>query len=257
MTPDLFRSPDSSTIPTCWPGSRAAALDWQPIGTARALYSRVAREAAPRAVSQVQALQNYGLVGDRHARPQSPRQLLIAGQVAYERFGLPAAALRENLLVDFSTEQLVSGDLLRIGREVVLWLTFHCEPCSLLERRCPGTLKALGTHRGMLARVLRGGTIAVGDEICRVRSSLPAMSNEWQARVLAVARSVPPDRYVVYRQLAELAGVPTAYCRAFPRVLSRLPGDVASRVRSGVMNGALSGRQWDGVELFQVGAHLA
>lgn len=228
---------------------------WQSIGSVQAAYSRVAKEAEPRQVMRVETIANYGIVGDRHACPHSPRQLLIAGDPGYERFGLVGTTLRENVRIDFSTADLRSGDLLRIGPEVVLWLTFHCEPCSLLERRNPGIVKNIGKHRGMLARVLRGGSFSLGDEISLARALLPAMSDDWQARVLGVACAVPAGHYIVYRQLAEMAGVANAYCRAFPRVLSRLPADVSSRVIGATS--ALPGPRWSGAELFDVTHHLS
>lgn len=235
--------------------SDTEAHEWQLVGTVRSLYTRLSKEPAPRPVSHFQALANFGIAGDKHASPNSPRQLLIADEVTYRRFQLPEAALRENLLVDFSTEHLRSGDLLRLGSEVVLWLTFHCEPCSLLERRCPGTIKSIGDHRGMLARVLCGGFVRTGDPIQISRSRIRAMCNDWQGRVLRVAGAVPPGQFIVYRQLAELAGVANAYCRAFPRVLSKLPVEVAARVRSGASAGM--GRQWDGAGFFDMHIHLS
>lgn len=195
---------------------------------------------------------NYGIIGDRHACPHSPRQLLVAGDAAYKRFGLPGATLRENVRIDFSTADLRSGDLLRLGPDVVLWLTFHCEPCSLLERRHPGTTTTIGKHRGMLARVLRGGLFGEGDEVFLARASLPAMSDDWQARVLGVACAVPAGHYIAYRQLAEMAGVANAYCRAFPKVLSRLPVDISSRIVGASRE--LPGPRWSGAEFFDVGA---
>lgn len=227
---------------------------WQPIGSVQTLYSRVAKETEPRRLLRVETLANYGIIGDRHACPHSPRQLLIAGDTAYARFGLPEATLRENVRIDFSTAGLRSGDLLRLGSEVMLWLTFHCEPCSLLERRHPGTVKTIGKHRGVLARVLRGGSVGVGDEVSLARDWLPAISDDWQARVLAVACAVPAGHYIVYQQLAEMAGVAKAYCRAFPKVLSRLPIDVASRVVGATST--LPGQRWDGAELFDVERHF-
>lgn len=227
---------------------------WQSVGSVQAMYSRVAKEPEPRRLTRVDTMANYGIVGDRHASPHSPRQLLIAGDAAYDRFGLQEATLRENLRVDFSTTDLRSGNLLRIGSDVVLWLTFHCEPCSLLERRHPGTVKTIGKHRGMLARVLRGGSFGVGDEVTLARASLPAISDDWQARVISVASAVPAGYYIVYRQLAEMAGVANTYCRAFPKVLSKLPVEVSSRV-VGAAN-ALPGPLWDGAELFDVSHHF-
>ncbi|MET1116656.1 MAG: MOSC domain-containing protein [Comamonas sp.] len=229
------------------------AARWQPLGSLESLHIRVGKEAAPRPVATAQAIAGFGLVGDRHASPRSPRQLLLAGSEAYQRWGLPALALRENLLVDFSTAQLSSGDLVRVGNEVILWMTFLCEPCSLLERRCPGTLKTIGAHRGMLARVVRAGTLRPGDEVAVCRARAPVFSADWQGRVLQVARAVPENFRISHRQLAELAGVHTAYCRAFPRVLSRLPAELAGRVGSEPTGMP----QWSGAELFDIEAlHL-
>lgn len=230
------------------------AANWQEIGVLQSLLIRALKEPAPRCVKQVQAIAGYGLVGDRHASPYSPRQLLLAGLNAYRQFDLPPAALRENLLIDFSVENLRSGDLLWIGSGVVLWITFHCEPCSLLERRCPGTLKSIGRRRGMLARVLHGGELREGDPVRSLRSSIPTLSDDWRERVLNVVRAIPPRHYITYRQLAELAGVATAYCRAFPRLLSQLPIDMVGRVRSGATTAAE--RKWDGAELFDVRGHF-
>ena len=228
--------------------------EWQQIGLLKSLYISVGKEPAPRLVKTTQAIADFGLEGDKHASPRSPRQLLLAGSNAYDRWCLPPTSLSENLLVDFSTEQLGSGDLLRIGNEVILWMTFLCEPCSRLERRCPGTLKAIGEDRGMLARVLRGGILSHGDAIAVRRSMAPVFSNDWKDRVLHVARAVPEGFRISYRQLAEMAGVPTAYCRAFPRVLSCLPVAVADRVRSDAnMTGAPT---WSGAGLFDLSADL-
>jgi hypothetical protein len=253
MTSGSLRDP-VQTRPTPPLRTESDSIAWRQVGSVLGLYTRATKESAPRRVAEVQAVANYGLVDDRYASPRSPRQLLIAGSAAYERFNLPPAALRENLLVDLSTEDLRSGDLLRVGPHVVLWMTFQCEPCGLLERRCPGTLKAISTQRGMLARVLRSGTMRNGDTVSLVRSAIPIMSNDWRARVLGVMRRVPPGQFILYRQLAELAGVASAYCRAFPRILSKLPADVASRAR-GAGNPIL-GQQWSGSELFDVGAHF-
>ena len=158
--------------------------------------------------------------------------------------------MRENLRIDFSTMDLRSGDLLRLGSNVMLWLTFHCGPCSLLDRRRPGTDKTIGRHRAMLARVLRGGSFGVYDEVSLAGAALLAMSEDWQARVLGVACAVPAGHYIFYRQLAQMAVVTDACCLAFPRILSRLPADVSSRaVRAA---NAPPTSLWSGAELFDV-----
>lgn len=243
-----MRDNDNFEPPATPPGA-CSGLDagWQPIGSLQTLYLRAGKEPAPRPVTSAQAIAGLGLAGDRHASACSPRQLLLAGDCAYQRWNLPPASLRENLRVDFSTAQLVSGDLLRVGPEAVLWMTFLCEPCGLLERRCPGTLKTIGAQRGMLARVLRAGPVRAGDEIAVRRASAPVFSDDWAERVLQVARAVPEGHSISYRQLAEMAGVATAYCRAFPRVLARVPPAVALRVAS---EARIKGAIWSGAGFF-------
>lgn len=243
-----MRAIDISPASAISAGTLDSLVAWQPLGRLESLHIRAGKEPAPRPVATVQAIAGFGLAGDRHASPLSPRQLLLAGAPAYQRWDLPCAALRENLRVDFSTSQLASGDLLRIGSDVVLWITFVCEPCNLLERRCPGTLKTIGADRGMLARVLRGGELRQGDAIGLRRGAAPLFSDDWQQRVLQVARAVPECFWISHRQLAQMAGVHTTYCRAFPRVLSRLPAEMARRVASGAgMNATLS---WSGAGFF-------
>lgn len=221
---------------------------WQPLGSLESLHVRVGKEAAPRPVTTAVAIAGYGLAGDRHASPLSPRQLLLAGSAAYARWGLAPASLRENLRVDFSTGLLGSGDLVRVGDEVILWITFVCEPCGLLERRCPGTLKTIGAQRGLLARVVRGGALRQGDAISVRRACAPAFSDAWQERVLQVVRAVPEHAWIGHRQLAQMAGVHTAYCRAFPRVLSRLPEAMAGRVGRQAQRAGVP--QWSGAGFF-------
>ncbi|MEG2881294.1 MAG: hypothetical protein RR928_24825, partial [Comamonas sp.] len=249
-----MRANDISPVSTLSAGTPGSLEAWQALGSLDSLYIRAGKEPAPRPVTTVQAIADFGLAGDRHASPLSPRQLLLAGSPAYQRWGLPCAALRENLRVDFSTSQLASGDLLRIGSEVVLWITFVCEPCNLLERRCPGTLRTIGADRGILARVLRGGELRQGDVIGVRRAAAPLFSDDWQQRVLHVARAVPEGFWLSHRQLAQMAGVHTAYCRAFPRVLARLPADMARRVGSGAGMGAAL--PWSGAGLFDAGVSV-
>ncbi len=199
---------------------------------------------------------HQGILGDRHAHRLSPRQVLLAGADVYDELQLPPSALRENLLIDFPTAGLSSGSLLKIGPEVVLWITFQCEPCARLERREPGVVKALKGRRGVLARVLQGGVLRVGDALFEGPATLPPMSDDWKERIASVVRQIPAGKRVEYRQLADLAGVAKGYCRAFPRVLSQLCPDVARRAQAGsaVMHPA---QHWEGAELFDASRHLA
>lgn len=216
------------------------------IGRVSGLYLRQVPGAAPAAVAQVAARTGLGLDDDVQANPLSPRQLLIAGTLAYDRLGLAPNALRENLLLDSDSAELASGQLLAVGADAVLWLTFACEPCGRLNLRQPQLSRTIGAQRGMLARVLRSGTIAAGDPVHLLPATRPPWSNDWRARVEAVLARVPRDMVVEYRQLAKLAGVALTYCRVFPRVARELglAGKAVPLKNSNPLP------RWDGAELF-------
>jgi len=57
------------------------------------------------------------------------------------------------------------GSRLKIGNTVLLEITKACHPCSRMEEIRPGLLHDLAGRRGMLARVIEGGSIRRGDAI--------------------------------------------------------------------------------------------
>lgn len=216
------------------------------LGNVAGLYLRRARDAAPHAVPQVVAHAGEGLDGDSARGPLSPRQLLVAGTPAYRRLDLPANALRENLLLDIDSATLRSGQLLALGADAVLQLTFACEPCARLNMRQDRLARSIGAQRGMLARVLAGGLVRVGDPVRLLPHTMPAWPDDWRGRVEAVLARVPDGMVVDYRQLALLAGVALAYCRVFPRVAREL--GVTQRAVP-LRSSSLLPR-WDGAGLF-------
>ena len=192
------------------------------IGQLRALTLRTRRGAAPQALPSADAIAGRGLAQDVHADPLSPRQVLLAGADVYADLALPAHALRENLLLDLDTSQLRSGTVLQVGSDVRLRLMFQCEACGQLDVHRPGLARAVGPRRGVLARVLAGGTMRVGDPVRAPGPLLPAWPDDWKLRVLCVLGAVPEGSVVTYAQLARLAGIQASYCRAMPGMLRRL-----------------------------------
>ena len=196
-----------------------------------ALSVRPAQAPAAMPADGVRVIAGVGLAGDRHADPQSPRQVLLAS-AAYADLALPAHALGENLLLDIDTAQLRSGAVLQAGAEVLLRLMFQCEACGYLDACQPGLAARIGRRRGILARVLAGGVLRPGDRIRELGGGLPAWHDDWRERVAQVLRAVPDGMVVSLAQLARLAGVQPVYCRAFPGLIRKLGPDYAGRAVS-------------------------
>lgn len=214
------------------------------VGSVLAVAVRGAGTAAPAGRDCVMALAGRGLAGDRHAAPRSPRQVLLAGAPAYQALALPPGALRENLLLDLDTAGMASGAVLRIGRDASLRVSFQCEACGSLDAHAAGLARAIGGRRGVLARVLAGGPIRVGDPVILLEERLPALSGDWRERVARVVEAVPPGQAIGYADLAHVAGVQPSYCRAFPRLLERLGPAYAAKALPARAGNAPP--RWDG-----------
>jgi hypothetical protein len=227
---------------------RVDAIDID-IGTVLALASRTAHGAPPAASGRLVVRAGVGIDGDVHADALSPRQLLLASASAYEDFALPPHALRENLLLDIDTACLGSGTVLQIGGEVRLRMMFQCEACGQLDAIIPRLSGRIGPRRGMLARVLAGGTIRRGDRVRDLGVLEHPWRDDWRDRVQRVLDAVPADAVIEYRHLARLAGIQFSYCRAFPRLLARLGPRYASRAVPARSPLALP--RWQGERLFE------
>jgi len=118
-----------------------------------------------RQVSSVKAIKNRGLEGDRHAMPDSSRQVLLLEQETCIAYDFPIGAIRENITTrGIDLMSLPKGTRLRVG-DALFELTSECAPCSFVESIKPGLRAELEHKRGMLARVLEGGEINLGSKI--------------------------------------------------------------------------------------------
>jgi MOSC domain-containing protein YiiM len=74
---------------------------------------------------------------------------------------------RGNLLIEGLDIPQTPGARLRIGSDVLVEITQECAPCERMEALHPGLRDALSPdwRAGARARVVRGGAVAVGDEI--------------------------------------------------------------------------------------------
>jgi MOSC domain-containing protein YiiM len=117
------------------------------------------------------AVTNSGFLGCAHARPGGKRQVLLVDRETLEAMNLQPGIIRENITTDgLNVNGLKAGEQLRIGG-ARLEVSALCTPCDQLEKVRTGLRKEMWGRRGMLCRVIEGGTIRRGDSIERVSSA--------------------------------------------------------------------------------------
>ena len=119
-----------------------------------------------------------GLVGDHYGGRNSNRQVSLIGR---EALGAIAAflgretvapdELRRNVVTSGVNLLALKGRRFRIG-SALLEYTGECHPCSRMETILgPGGYNAVRGQGGILARVLRGGPIHLGDPVLRMETA--------------------------------------------------------------------------------------
>jgi len=116
-------------------------------------------------VERASAVLETGLEGDRHAKRDSRRQVLLVEQEVLDSFGLPPGGIREQITVrGLDLGSLVFGARLRVGG-ALLEVAGPCAPCARMDEIKPGLREQLEGRRGRFVRVIGAGTLAVGDAI--------------------------------------------------------------------------------------------
>jgi MOSC domain-containing protein YiiM len=152
------------------------------VGSVEAIYIADEAEGRTRPVDSVRAVAGRGLEGDRYfagdgtfSEPRKPgRDLTLIEAEAIDAMAgedgieiAPGDARRNVVTRGIGLNDLVGrrftvGEIECVGDRL-------CDPCSHLEKLTrPGVLKGLVNRGGLRADIVRGGRIAVGDEIAEL-----------------------------------------------------------------------------------------
>jgi MOSC domain-containing protein YiiM len=116
-------------------------------------------------------VEGLGIEGDKHASAASKRQVLLADKEALDAVGVLPGTIKENVTVEgVDVMGLPEGTRVHLGRSAVVEITEICEPCFRMDEIREGLKQELDGRRGMVSRVVQGGTISVGDPITIERS---------------------------------------------------------------------------------------
>jgi len=115
------------------------------------------------------ALDINGVVDDKFYSKDPLRSILLSSIESYKiaeenSFDMLYGSLGENILMDFNPYDLNVGDQLKIGT-VVLEITQNCTLCKGLSKVDPKAPKLLKKHRGIFAKAVTVGRIAIGDTV--------------------------------------------------------------------------------------------
>jgi alkylated DNA nucleotide flippase Atl1 len=172
-------------------------------------------------VLSVTGLRGYGLEGDLHAHPISPRQVLVTRKEDLDELDIVYGALMENIIVEgVPANAFQPGALLAIGENLQIRLTFHCEPCKEIADVVP-SLKAVRGKRGILGVVLEDGQAMVGDLATCIPGRFKPLSEVPFGRFLEFIRQVPPGKVVTYKMVTRGMGVAEGYLRAIPKYIEK------------------------------------
>lgn len=142
---------------------------------------RPERNVPVQVVDSVAVSETKGLIGDHYSGQSGNRHVtLIQAEhlpvvaALTGRKELDPALVRRNLVISGLNLLALKEQQLEIGEgpeAVVLAVTGQCHPCSKMETTLgPGGYNAMRGHGGLTAKVIRGGTIRVGDRVSLVKT---------------------------------------------------------------------------------------
>lgn len=155
------------------------------------LHRTPARKAPLEPLAEAVIRQDWGVEGDRHARPASSRQIVLTQSEVLDALGIAPGATREQLTCS-GLGVVGAGDVVVTG-SVRLELVRPRVPCPVMDGIRPGLMDELRGRAGWCARVLAGGIVRPGDEAAVERRGVgdPPWLADYLA-ALATWEAAPP-----------------------------------------------------------------
>ena len=117
-------------------------------------------------VQEATAISGLGLEGDRSAYEGNTRQVLFVDKEILDGFGLAPGQVKENItVIGLNVSETKPGQMFTIGDAVTLEAVGDCEPCGKMDAIRLGLMDQIQGKRGMLAKVINGGAIKIGDSV--------------------------------------------------------------------------------------------
>ena len=136
-------------------------------GQVVSLHLNVAHREPMKNVTNATFIADVGIESDRHATSKEERrgyQVLLMAKEALDSLDLRPGLVRENVTTSgIDVSDLQPGQQVALGDEVLIEVSKACAPCSRMDELRPGLQNELEGRRGMLAGVVRGGQVRVGD----------------------------------------------------------------------------------------------
>jgi len=135
-------------------------------GTIVALHIARVKGTPSASVREATAVSARGLEGDRSCVVGNARQVLVMDRETLTELGLKPGQIKENITTTgLDLSQTQEGQVFFVGDSVTLEIVGQCTPCGKMDAIRPGLQQILKGRRGMLAMVISGGPIKVGDAI--------------------------------------------------------------------------------------------
>lgn len=141
------------------------------IGIVKWIGVRSARKVEPTSIQKVLVDQKYGLEGDHYTKESGHRLITLIQEedlVKVSKFlerEVHPGMTRRNIVVAKINLNALHDALFQVGG-VQLEGTGFCHPCSRMEENLgEGGYNAMRGHGGITAKVIKGGTINIGDSV--------------------------------------------------------------------------------------------